>query len=213
MTKYKVVIWDIDGTLLDTHQGVSNALCYALEQFNIKKNHQDIKTMVHTPKIKDAFIKIANMDEDTAKQATDIFRNYYVEKSLLQALPYHGILEVLQICAQKGIKQAIATNKRQDCATKICNHFGIDKFCNPICGGDRYNTLSKSDLIRKCLDYYSIEDLSSAVMIGDTDSDKNAANEVGIDFIGVNYGFGFENVKGYSFSSQEILDKLGIDND
>ena len=120
---------------------------------------------------------------------------------------------MLQICAQKGIKQAIATNKRQDCANKICSHFGIDKFCNPIYGGDRYNTLSKSDLIKKCLDFYSIRDLSSAVMVGDTDSDRNSAQDVGINFIGVNYGFGFKNITSYSSSSKEILCKLGINND
>ena len=208
MSKYKLIIWDIDGTLLDTHQGVSDALSYALNQFNIKKSPQDIMKMVHTPKIKDAFINIANMDEITAKKATDTFRSYYVENSLLQAIPYQGILNVLQLCFQKGIKQAVATNKRQDCATKICNHFGIDKFCNPICGGDRYNTLSKSDLIRKCLDFYSIDDLSSSVMVGDTDSDKNAAEIAGIDFIGVNYGFGFDDVKDYADTSKDILRKL-----
>lgn len=208
MYKYKLVIWDIDGTLLDTHEGVSNALRYALKQFKIEKSSQDILAMVHTPKIKEAFIKIAGMDEEIAKEATDIFRNYYVSETLLQAVPYQGIVDVINTCAKKGIKQAIATNKRQDCATKICHHFGIDKFCNPINGGDRYNTLSKADLIRKGLDFHQISDLSSAVMIGDTDGDKNAAQEAGIDFIGVNYGFGFHDISGYADSALDILNKL-----
>lgn len=211
MHKYKLVIWDIDGTLLDTHEGVSNALRYALKQFKIEKSSQDILAMVHTPKIKEAFIKIAGMDEEIAKEATDIFRNYYVSKTLLQAAPYQGILDVINTCAKKGIKQAIATNKRQDCATKICHHFGIDKFCNLINGGDRYNSLSKADLIKKSLNYYQILDLSSAVMIGDTESDKKAAKEAGIDFIGVNYGFGFHDVPEYANKPIDILQKLGIE--
>lgn len=208
MNKYRLVIWDIDGTLLDTHKGVSTALRYALKQFNISKTEAEIMAMVHTPKIKEAFIEIAGMDESVAEQATDIFRNYYVMESLLQAVPYKDILEVLKKIQTMGIHQAVASNKRQDCATKICAHFGIDQFCEPICGADRYNTLSKSDLIRKGLDYYKISDLSSAVMIGDTDSDKNAAKRAGIDFIGVNYGFGFRDSAEYANSPEEILKKL-----
>ena len=208
MTDYKIIIWDIDGTLLDTHAGVSSALRYALSQFGIQKSDEEIQLMVHTPKIKDAFVHIAKMDEDIAKQATDVFRNYYVNKSLFEACPYQGILEVLSQCKKMGINMAIASNKRQDCATNICEHFGIDTFCNPICGADRYNTLSKSDLIRKGLDFYNVTDLSSVVMIGDTDSDKHAAAEVGIDFIGVNYGFGFHDVPEYANTPNDILKKV-----
>lgn len=208
MIKARLVIWDIDGTLLDTHQGVSTALRYALGQFGIQKSAEEILAMVHTPKIKEAFIKIAGMDEETAKTATDTFRNYYVSESLLQAKPYAGVWDVLKKLKQMGIRQSVASNKRQDCATNICHHFGIDEFCHPICGADRYNTLSKADLIKKGLDYYQISDLSAAVMIGDTDSDKNAAEAAGIDFIGVNYGFGFHDISGYADSALDILNKL-----
>ncbi len=198
---------------MDTHDGVSAALRFTLQQYKISATEQNILDMVHTPKIGDAFMNIAGMDECEAKKATDVFRKQYVEADLLKAVPYQGILEVLKICQQSGIKQSVATNKRQDCAVKICAHFGIDTYCRPICGGDRYNTLSKADLIKKCLNYLDVNDLSTAVMIGDTDSDRKAAETVGIDFIGVNYGFGFKNIADYSNSSQGILCKLGIDND
>ena len=209
--KYQLVVWDIDGTLLDTHEGVSNALRYALKQFNIEKNSQDIFKMLHTSKIKDAFAMIPELSNEQILQAIDIFREYYMEKTLLQAVPYQGIVDVINTCSKKGIKQAIATNKRQDCATKICHHFAINKFCNPINGGDRYNTLSKADLIKKCLNFHQVTDLSSAVMIGDMDSDKNAAQEAGIDFIGVNYGFGFHDVSGYANTPNDLLKILGIE--
>lgn len=208
MAEYKTIVWDIDGTLLDTHAGVSMALWYALSQFGIQKSDEEILAMVHTSKIKEAFINIAGMDEETAKQATDIFRNYYVTQSLFHASPYPGIMDVLAQCQKMRINMAIASNKRQDCATNICEHFGIDAFCNPICGADRYNTLSKADLIRKGLFFYNVSDLSTAVMVGDTESDKNAAAHAGIDFIGVNYGFGFHDVPEYANSPADILEKL-----
>lgn len=208
--KYKNIIWDIDGTLLDTHDGVSAALRFTLKQYKISATKQNILDMVHTPRIGDAFMNIAGMDECEAKKATDMFRKQYVEADLLKAVPYQGILEVLKICQQSGIKQSVATNKRQDCAVKICAHFGIDAYCRPICGGDRYNTLSKADLIKKCLNHLDVGDLSTAVMIGDTDSDRKAAETVGIDFIGVNYGFGFKGIHDYADTADDIMHLLEI---
>ena len=210
MLKYKLIIWDIDGTLLDTHEGVSSALSFTLERYGISKSKAEILEMVHTPKIKDAFVRIAGLDEKKAKEATDIFRQRYVEHDLFKAMPYKGIMDVLRYCAENGIKQAIATNKRQDCADNICRHFKIDNYCSPISGGDRYNSLSKADLIKQCLRAHNISDCKNAVMVGDTTSDKTAAEQAGIDFIGVNYGFGFKNVEGYANSPNEILDSLGI---
>ena len=205
---YKLIIWDIDGTLLDTHEGVSSALSFTLEHYGISKSKTEILEMVHTPKIKDAFVQIAGLDEENAKEATDIFRKQYVEQDLFKAIPYQGIIDVLRYCDKKSIKQAIATNKRQDCANNICRHFNIDNYCNPICGGDRYNSLSKADLIKQCMNAHNINDCKNAIMVGDTTSDKTAAKQVGIDFIGVNYGFGFKNIAGYANSPADILDLL-----
>jgi phosphoglycolate phosphatase len=202
---YHLIIWDLDGTLLDTHQGVSSALAFTLDQYGISRSPEEIREMVHVPKVKDAFINIANMEESETERATDIFRQQYLEHDLFKAIPYEGIEEVMKLCHELGFKQAVATNKRQDCATSICHHFALDKVCHPICGSDRYNNLSKADLIRKCLEEHHITDYRLAVMIGDTSSDRNAAEQVGIDFIGVNYGFGFRDVEGYANTPQDIL--------
>ena len=208
MNKYRLVIWDIDGTLLDTHKGVSTALRYALKQFNISKTEAEIMAMVHTPKIKEAFIEIAGMDESVAEQATDIFRTRYKEADLFKASVYEGILDVLETIKARGIPQAIATNKRQDYATEICYHFGLDRYCHPIVGGDRYNQRTKADLIQDCLNELSLVPSPEIVFIGDMPADREAAQTVGIDFIGVNYGFGFRNGAEYANSPEEILKKL-----
>ena len=206
--KYKILLWDIDGTLLDTHEGVSNAVRHTLHYFGQNRLHRDILAMVHTPKIKDAFVQIAGLSEDNAQKATDIFRQRYLEYDLLKAFLYDKILYVLKNCKQSGILQAVATNKRQDCADKICAHFEIDQYCTPIFGGDRYNSFSKADLICRCISAHNIKDMSSIVMIGDTECDKKAAEQIGIDFIGVNYGFGFKNIAEYANEPYEILNLL-----
>ena len=101
----------------------------------------------------------------------------------------------------------MATNKRQDYAIDICKHFGIDKYCQPIYGADNFNKLSKAELIKNCLKDLEVAD-NQVVMIGDTIGDKVAAEQAGVGFIGVNYGFGFKNIEGYANSPSEILDLL-----
>ena len=134
-------------------------------------------------------------DDASTDGTADIIRERYKTRDLLKAKVYDGVYDVMDTLQKRGVKQAIATMKRQDYATEICEHFGFDKYCFPIVGADNENKLTKADLIRKCLQTLNVSDLSSAVMIGDTNGDKTAAETVGIHFIGVNYGFGFKDGK------------------
>ena len=206
--KYSLVIWDIDGTLLNTQEGLISAYQYTIDKLGLSpKTKEEIKNFIG-PVPKDVFINRFGLDEEKAQNASDLFRDRYKNYDLLKASPYRGILEVLQQIKVLKIRQSIATNKRQDYAFDICKHFGIDYFCNPILGPENNTNKCKTDFIRECLKFHSIKDLSLAVMIGDTNNDKNAAQEAGIDFIGVNYGFGFKNNPEYVNTPEEILEKL-----
>ena len=205
--KYDLVIWDIDGTLLNTENGLVCAYQYTIDKLNLPtKSVDEIKSFIG-PIPKTVFMKQFAMTPDKAQEASDIFRNRYKNHDLLKAYPYNGILEVLQYIKSQGIKQAVATNKRQDYALDICKYFGIDSFCEPILGPDNITSKTKADLIKDCI---SATNAKKAVMIGDTDGDKQAAENAGADFIGVNYGFGFDDVEGYANVSSEILKKLEI---
>ena len=93
---------------------------------------------------------------------------------------------------ENGIKTAVATYKRQDYAEKILKHFGFDKVCDVICGSDFEGKLTKKDIIKNAMDSLGIVDRKRAVMVGDSDNDAQGADELGIPFIGVTYGFGFD---------------------
>ena len=139
-----------------------------------------------------------------------MFRQRYKDHELFKACLYPGIEEVMCTMQESGLKQAIATFKREDYALNICRHFQFDRYCKPIFGADNENKLTKADIIAKCLTAHAIDDVADAVMIGDMDSDKNAAEKLGVDFIGVNYGFGFKDNENYAYNSGEILKKLNI---
>ena len=205
--KYDLVIWDIDGTLLNTEEGLVKAYQYTIDKLNlVNKSVDEIKSFIG-PVPQNVFINKFAMSPDAAQEAANIFRYRYKEFDLLKAFLYEGILNVLKKINMLGIKQAIATNKRQDYATDICKHFGIDKFCDPILGPDNVNSKTKADLILDCILKIKSQ---RAVMIGDTNTDKQFAEIAGIDFIGVNYGFGFSNVKNYANTPEDILKKLEI---
>ena len=205
--KYDLVIWDIDGTLLNTEEGLVTAYQYTIDKLHLPfKSVNEIKFFIG-PVPQTVFIQQFAMTPDKAQEAANIFRNRYKNHDLLKAYPYDGILEVLQYIQSQGIKQAIATNKRQDYAIDICKHFGIYKFCEPILGPDNITSKTKADLIQDCV---VATNAKKAVMIGDTNGDKRAAEIAEIDFIGVNYGFGFCNIEEYANAPLEILRKLEI---
>ena len=208
--KYSYVIWDIDGTLLDTREGVVSATAHTLEQLGYSS--AKAKEVVSFPKIKDAFQELFQMTEKQSQEATNLFRDRYKEFDLLKAVPYDGIYDVMEHLRENGVKQAIATNKRQDYTTRLCIHFGFDQYCHPIYGTDHDGLLTKDKLILACLEWWKGTDPAitsrQIVMVGDTSGDKEAAGKAGIDFIGVNYGFGFQNVDGYVPSAKALKEFL-----
>ena len=205
--KYKTIVWDIDGTLLNTLEGLVAAYQYTIEQLNLpEKSYEEIATFIG-PTPQTIFVSKFGLSEIEAQKAADVFRDRYKNVDLLKAEPYPNLLSVLEKLSGVGYRQAVATNKRQDYAVDICKHFGIDKYCQPIYGADNFNKLSKAELIKNCLKDLEVAD-NQAVMIGDTLGDKTAAEQAGVGFIGVNYGFGFKNVEGYANSPSEILDLL-----
>lgn len=208
---FRAVLWDVDGTLLNTEKGVAAAITEVLLKNGISMpSEKNILNMVHWPIIQNSFCRICGLSPQEAQELTNLYREEYKSRHLFEATPYDGIFDVMDTLQKRGAKQAIATMKRQDYATEICEHFGFDKYCFPIVGADNENKLTKADLIRKCLQTLNVSDLSSAVMIGDTNGDKTAAETVGIDFIGVNYGFGFDGIKGYADSPKKIKEMIEI---
>lgn len=205
---HKLALWDVDGTLLDTRAGLVAAYRYTLAELKLpEKTDAEICSYIG-PTPQTVFQTRFGLDVAQAQIAANVFRERYKTHDLLKATVYDGVYDVMESLRARGVKQAIATNKRQDYATEICEHFGFDKYCFPIVGADNDNKLTKADLIKQCLQTLNVADLSSAVMIGDTDGDKNAAETVGVGFVGVNYGFGFSGVEGYADAPEKIKEMI-----
>ncbi len=181
------VIFDLDGTLVDTSSGIIESVEFAVTKLKHPKLSQEQILSFIGPPLKSSFIRCFGCDETEADRLTNEFRQYYRQGALLHAKPYDGIMELCYQLCNSGIQITVATSKPQAYAEQILRYFGFERYISVIHGADEKGTLSKADLIRMCIRGL---DLSSCVMVGDTEHDAKGAVEVGISFIAVSYGYG-----------------------
>ena len=192
MGRYDLAVFDLDGTLLDTRGGVLSAVRYTIEEFGYEMpDEETLKTFIGPP-IQEGFARVYGLSGEILQQIATVFRNFYSTKTLLEAELYDGIIELFEELRARGITPAVATYKREDYALRLLRHFGFDRYTDNMFGGDHENKLKKRDIIEKCINTAGIEDLSRVVMIGDTEFDAVGARDIGVDFIGVSFGFGFK---------------------
>ena len=201
----KNIIWDLDGTLVDTAPGIVLTYTYLMQnQYLPNRNEAEIQRLIG-PRLQFVFQEEFRLTTEQAQEMVVRFREYYNTHGLSHAEPYPQVLNVVRQLKGKGFAQSIVTNKREDLAKSLCARYSLDNFIGVLIGGDPYGKKSKSELVEQCLQSVGTRD---AIMIGDTEEDKQAAAKAGISFLGVNYGYGFHDVPSYANSPEEILGKL-----
>jgi phosphoglycolate phosphatase len=189
--KKSAVLFDLDGTLLDTTDGVLESAVHAAVSLGCEPLPHE--TMLHFvgPPIQESFMRYYGMDKAGAQEAANIFRSYYKENALFKAKPYPGLIETLKALSSNGMALGVATYKREDYAIKVLQHFAIAQYCKSMHGADNFNRLTKADIVEMCIGELGV-DRKEVVLVGDTEHDAVGAVNAGVDFIGVTFGFGFK---------------------
>lgn len=188
--KYKYVLFDLDGTLLDTSEGIAVSINETAKMVGLPQIPQEDMRRFIGPPLEVGMQNYFDITTEKLQAVVAVFRDVYKANNMLKAKPYKGALELLQQLAESGVKVAIATYKRHEYAMKIIKHFGLNRFCSCCYGSDSEKLATKDDILKKCLEDMAA-DADKSVYIGDTIFDAESAANTNIDFVGVTYGFGF----------------------
>ncbi len=191
MERYRYIIFDMDGTLVDSARGVTTAVAHALRHLGVPEGEiRDLNRFVGLP-IKDAFIEYYGFAEDKALAALSKYREKFTMDGLYDNLPFPGIRELLQKLKSAGHELLVATCKPESFARIILDRHGLLEYFVMVGGGEFSGPRQKKEaVLQYVLNKRSIADPSQAVTIGDRKYDAQAARALGTDFIGVLYGYG-----------------------
>ena len=205
--KYKAVFFDLDGTLMDTSDGIFAGGRYAMEKVGIPIPEIEDWNVFIGPPLGDCFrLTFGIKDEDIIRQLCEAYHEFYMKEGRFRAHFYPGILEVANELKNRGYVLGIASMKNEDLVQEMCKHFKVDDLFDVQLGIDLVGTMTKADLLKDGFRRLGLS-ASDSVLVGDTAIDAKGAQQAGCDCIRVNWGFGFKpGEEGTISSPYDILD-------
>lgn len=187
---YKCVIFDMDGTLVDSFEGIYNAYAWTMERMGLTFGGRPFVEKAIGAPLPYVFERLCGLRRDEAARAIQIYRDYYAGEGRRQVRAYDGMEEVLARLRRAGCFLGAATLKRESFAKEMLEALSLLPYFHIVCGMDADDRLTKADLVRRCLAFAGIR-REEAVLVGDSAFDAKGAEEAGVDFLAVTYGFGY----------------------
>lgn len=188
---YQTILFDLDGTLTDPGEGITNSVAYALEKFEIKNEDRSQLYKFIGPPLKDSFMEFYGFSEEDSLKAIAYYRERFREKGMFENKVYDGIVELLSKLQKAGKKLIIATSKPEEFTLTILKHFDLLQYFDFVAGATMDGSRSeKEEIIHYALEHCQIGNLDETVMVGDRKFDILGAKANGIDSIGVLFGYG-----------------------
>ncbi len=184
----KTILFDLDGTLTDSGEGIINCAILALEHFGCPIPSREAMRVFVGPPLAQSFID-HGVPADQAEEAIRIYRSRYIPIGKYENTPYPGIRELLEALRDQGHTLYVATSKPEGMSVDILEHFGLANYFHRICGASMDTSRSSKEAVIA----YLIQQNGRAdnmVMVGDTKFDILGAKAHGIPAIGVSWGYG-----------------------
>ena len=188
--KYDLVLFDLDGTLTDSQEGIINCISYALDGLGLETPDMSVLRKFLGPPLSVSFRETIGLDDETADKAVKLYRERYSTVGLFENKPYEGIEELLKNLQSAGLRLAVATSKPEPFSVRILEKFGLCKYFETVTGSGLDGSLdTKAEVIEETLRRLGFTDRSRAVMIGDRKHDILGARAAGLECIGAGWGF------------------------
>ena len=188
--RYQTVLFDLDGTLIDTSPGILASYRGAAEKFGAPvPEREDLRRLMGPSMAENAerFFGLSGAAKaGFLEEVVAIRRRLGPEGGVL----YPGMMQLLERLRAAGLRAAVCTMKTPVHAADTLRLFGLDGFFDRVEGFAPDSCATKADIIRRCLAKLGA-DAPSAVLVGDTNVDGAGAADAGIDFIAAGYGYGF----------------------
>lgn len=197
MKKYKAVIFDLDGTLLDTLEDLADSVNYVLKSHNFPiRTIDEIRCFVGNGiRLLIERAVPENVDKKTVDEIFDSFRRYYIDHCLIKTCPYPEIDELLNELKKRGYLLAMVSNKNHAAVVELNRKFFGDKI--PVAIGEQEdNGIRKKpapDSVLLALKKLNVK-ADDAVYVGDSEVDLETAANSGLDCVSVCWGFRDENL-------------------
>lgn len=208
----KAILFDLDGTLTDSGEGIINCAVFALEHFGLPIPSREEMRSIVGPPLHDSFLRFG-VPAEQVEEAIRVYRSRYIPIGKFENEPYPGIRELLEELVKAGHRLYVATSKPETMSVEILEHFDLAKYFTKICGASFDKSRSSKDAVIA----YMLEETGEAgnmTMVGDTKFDILGAKAHGIPAIGVAWGYGEvremadAGAAGIAYTMEELLGML-----
>lgn len=192
MKNYSYVIFDFDGTVVDTGEGILKSLQYSFEQMGHEvPDLFDLKKFIGPP-IHYSYVTFYGIAEAEVEQYIKKYRERYRKIGIYECFIYDGVLETIKALKKNGVKIGIASSKPISLIYDVMDYLKITEYFDAVVGTqfDDSNHPGKTDLVLESMQKLSDTDKKRTLMVGDRYFDIDGATGAGVDSVGVTYGYG-----------------------
>ncbi|MBP5197908.1 MAG: HAD hydrolase-like protein [Lachnospiraceae bacterium] len=190
----KYILFDLDGTISDSAEGITKSVQYALSKVGIEENDLDKLKVFIGPPITESFPEFYGLNEEQTTEAVKYYRERYNETGKYENKLYDGMALMLKRLKDNGFHLAVASGKPRAFCRDILDYFHITQYFEVISGSEPDGSLlKKEDIINDALNklfHYKPIRKEEVYMVGDRKFDVEGAKRAGVECVGVTYGFG-----------------------
>lgn len=188
---YNYILFDLDGTLTNPAEGITNSVAYALDKFGISVDDKKSLYKFIGPPLSDSFQRYYGFTKEQSMKAVEYYREYFSTRGIFENQVFKDTKDMLSTLKSAGKRIILATSKPDKFALQIIEHFNLTEYFDfTACATMDETRNCKDEVIKYALEGYPVKNLSETIMIGDREHDVLGANKAEIDSIGVLYGFG-----------------------
>ena len=187
---FQTILFDLDGTLTDPGEGITNSVAYSLAKYGIEVPDRRALYKFIGPPLYESYMKFYGFSEVQAHEAVEYYREYYRPHGIFENRVYEGIPQLLASLKQAGLTLLVATSKPEGFSNQILEHFGLSQYFDFVAGSTLDGSrIRKGDVIAYALAQSGV-DPAGCLMVGDREHDVLGAGEHNIPCLGVTFGYG-----------------------